>query len=191
MEKLKIYLSIFLTLFAVIDIVGSLPLIINVKRKTGSINALKITLSSGVIMILFLLTGESLLGIFGIDVQSFAVAGSIVLFIIGLEMILGHDLFKSDPDGHASTIVPLVFPVIAGTGTLTTILSLKAQYLGWDILVGIVLNLIIIFIVLKSSKLIEKWLGKSGIALLRKVFGIILLSIALKLFGSNIGEVIR
>lgn len=191
MEKFKIYLSIFLTLFAVIDIIGALPLIIQVKQKNGSINPVKITLFSGTVMILFLLLGESLLSIFGIDVGSFAVAGSIVLFIIGLEMILGHDFFKSDPHGQPSTIIPLVFPVFAGTGTLTTILSLKASYNGWDILIGILANLVLIYIVLRSSRIIEHWLGKNGVALLRKVFGIILLSISLKLFGSNIGKILQ
>jgi len=191
MEHFKIYLSIFLTLFAVIDVIGSLPLIIEVKQKNGSINPLKITLLSGVVMILFLLLGESLLGIFGVDVGSFAVAGSIVLFIIGLEMILGHSFFKPDPNGQSSTIIPLVFPVFAGTGTLTTILSLKASYEAWDILVAILANLVLIYLVLQSSKVVERWLGKNGIALLRKVFGIILLSIALKLFGTHIGQIIQ
>lgn len=190
MDQFKIYLSIFLTLFAVIDIVGSIPLIISVKKQNGNIHPLKITLYAGVVMTLFLMTGESLLGIFGIDVGSFAVAGSIVLFIIGLEMILGRDFFKSDGSSKGSGIVPLVFPVIAGTGTLTTIISLKANYDTLDIAIGILANLILIFAVLKSTRYIEHLLGESGIALLRKVFGIILLSIALKLFGANISKVI-
>jgi multiple antibiotic resistance protein len=190
MEQFKVYLSIFLTLFAVIDIVGSIPLIISVKKKHGNINPFKITLYAAVVMTLFLLVGESLLGIFGIDVGSFAVAGSIVLFIIGLEMILGHDFFKSDDSQKGKGVVPLVFPVIAGTGTLTTILSLKANYDTLDIAVGIGANLILVLIVLYSTKYIEKLLGEGGIALLRKIFGIILLSIALKLFGANIAKVI-
>ena len=191
MENFKIYLSIFLTLFAVIDIVGSIPLIISVKKQHGNIHPFKITLYAGAVMVAFLLIGESLLGIFGIDVESFAVAGSIVLFIIGLEMILGRDFFRSEDSGKGTGIVPLVFPIIAGTGTLTTILSLKANYETIEIGVGILANLIFVLIVLHSTKYIEKVLGESGIALLRKVFGIILLSIALKLFGANISQVIN
>lgn len=190
MDQFKIYLSIFLTLFAVIDIVGSIPLIISVKKQHGAISPLKITLYAALVMASFLLIGESLLGVFGIDVGSFAVAGSIVLFIIGLEMILGRDFFKADNTQKGKGVVPLVFPVIAGTGTLTTILSLKANYDTLEIAVGIAANLVLVLIVLYSTKYIEKLLGEGGIALLRKVFGIILLSIALKLFGANIAKVI-
>jgi len=190
MDLFKEFLSIFLTLFAVIDIIGSLPLIIDIKQKHGSINAASITISAAFIMILFLFIGDSFLNVMGIDVHSFAVAGSIVLFIIGLEMVLGANFFKTDPSNSAGTIVPLAFPVIAGTGTLTTILSLKAAYENWQILVAIVANLLVIFIVLKTSSIIEKALGKTGMAIMRKFFGIILLSIAIKLFSNNVGLIV-
>jgi len=186
MEFFKEFLSIFLILFAVIDIIGSLPLIIDLKQKHGSINAVSITISAAFIMILFLFIGDSFLSIMGIDVHAFAVAGSIVLFIIGLEMVLGANFFKTDPNSSAGTIVPLAFPIIAGTGTLTTILSLKAAYENWQILLAILANLVLIFIVLKTSSLIEKALGKTGMAIMRKFFGIILLSIAIKLFSNNV-----
>jgi len=167
-----------------------LPLIIDIKQKHGSINAASITISAAFIMILFLFIGDSFLNVMGIDVHSFAVAGSIVLFIIGLEMVLGANFFKTDPSNSAGTIVPLAFPVIAGTGTLTTILSLKAAYENWQILVAIVANLLVIFIVLKTSSIIEKALGKTGMAIMRKFFGIILLSIAIKLFSNNVGLIV-
>jgi multiple antibiotic resistance protein len=178
--------TIALTLFAIIDILGSVPLIINIKQKSNRLDAGWATIVAGGLMILFLFLGEKLLGLFGIDVASFAVAGSIVIFIIALEMILGIDIFRSDPNDQAGSIVPIAFPIIAGSGTLTTLISLKAVYSYENILVGIIINLAIIYIVLKSTDKIERILGKAGLSLLRKTFGIVLLAIAVKLFKANI-----
>lgn len=181
-------LTITFTLFAVIDILGSIPLLISMKSKMGGIRELQATLVSGGLMIVFLYVGQPLLGILGVDVRSFAVAGSIVIFLLGLEMVLGHEIFKSEKDGPSGTVVPIAFPLIAGSGTLTTVMSLKALYEENMILMGILLNLVIIYIVLKSLKWIEKVLGKAGLLAVRKFFGVILLGIAVKIFGSNIGE---
>ncbi len=185
MDIFKEWLSIFLTLFAVIDIVGSLPIIMDIKRKYGHLNALNITLSAGAIMIIFLFIGDLFLNIMGIDVKSFSLAGAVVLFILGLEMVLGVNFFKTDPDAKSGTVVPIAFPIIAGTGTLTTILSLKSAFANLQILTAIAANLVIIFIVLRTSSFLAKALGNTGMAILRKFFGIILLSIAIKLFGKN------
>jgi len=174
-------------LFAVIDIIGSIPLIVEIKRKAGEIHALKASVVSLIIMIAFLFLGVKIIGIIGIDVNSFAVAGSFVLFFLALEMILGIQLFKDDDQTPKSTasIVPLAFPIIAGAGSMTTIISLKAEFHAINIAVAILLNMILVFIVLKSTNRIEKMLGPGGIAILRKVFGIILLAISVKLFTSN------
>lgn len=177
--------TVALTLFAVIDILGALPMIISIKQKVEKIHAGFATLAAAGLMIVFLIMGERLLALFGIDVASFAIAGSIVIFIIALEMILGIDIFRADPNDTAGSIVPIAFPIIAGSGTLTTIISLKAVYSFENILAGIILNLIIIFIALKSTGFIEKLLGKAGLSLLRKFFGIVLLAIAVKLFKTN------
>lgn len=188
----KEILSVFLILFSVIDIPGSLPVIISMKEKGKIINPMRATVVAGVLMITFLLAGESLLGLFGIDVESFAIAGAIVIFIIAFEMILGITLFKEEEgmeNDTSSSIVPVAFPLIAGAGTMTTIISLKAEFQQTSILIGILLNLIIVFIVLRSSSWIQRKLGKGGEAVLRKVFGIILLAIAVKLFKSNIGSI--
>jgi multiple antibiotic resistance protein len=179
-------LTITFTLFAVIDILGSIPLLISMKSKMGGIRELQATLVSGGLMIVFLYVGQPLLSILGVDVRSFAVAGSIVIFLLGLEMVLGHEIFKSDKDGPSGTVVPIAFPLIAGSGTLTTVMSLKAIYDENIILMGILLNLAVIYIVLKSLKWIEKVLGKAGLLAVRKFFGVILLGIAVKIFGSNI-----
>lgn len=179
-------LTITFTLFAVIDIVGSIPLLISMKSKMGGIKEMQATLVSGGLMLLFLYVGQPLLSILGVDVRSFAVAGSIVIFLLGLEMVLGHEIFKSEKDGPSGTVVPIAFPLIAGSGTLTTVMSLKAIYDENIILLGILLNLVIIYIVLKSLKWIEKVLGKAGLLAVRKFFGVILLGIAVKIFGSNI-----
>lgn len=179
-------LTITLTLFAMIDILGAIPIILSIRQKVAHIDSGIATLSAGGLMVLFLLVGERLLHLFGIDVSSFAVAGSIVIFIIALEMILGIDLFRTDPNEKAGSIIPIAFPIIAGSGTLTTIISLKAVYQMQNIAVGIVLNLIIVYIVLKSTRHIERVLGKSGLILVRKFFGIVLLAIAVKLFKTNI-----
>ena len=184
--NLKDSLSVTLILFSVIDIIGSIPFIILIKKREGRIYAEKATLISAALMIVFLFLGQSILKLFGLDVSSFAVAGSIVMFIIALEMILGMTLIKDDPDAQGTgSVVPLAFPLIAGAGTLTTILSLRAVYAETDIMVGIVLNLIFVYTVLRASSWLEKKIGKSGFAVLRRVFGVILLSIAVKIFKSN------
>ncbi|MDR6570397.1 MULTISPECIES: MarC family protein [Chitinophaga] len=179
-------LAITFTLFAVIDIVGSIPVLVSLKEKLGHIDAGKATLASGFLMILFLLVGEPFLKLLSVDVHSFAVAGSIVIFVIGLEMILGLEFFKTDPDAKAGSVVPIAFPLIAGSGTLTTIMSLKANFGQYNILAGICLNLVIIYLVLRSLNYIERLLGKAGLMVLRKFFGVILLAIAVKIFKSNI-----
>lgn len=180
-------LTITFTLFAVIDIVGSIPLLVSLKEKMGGIRVLQATLVSGALMILFLLVGEKFLKILDLDVRSFAIGGSIVIFLLGLEMVLGHEIFKGDPDSKSGTVVPIAFPIIAGSGTLTTIISLKANYEQTYILAGIILNLIIVFLVLKSLNWVERVLGKAGMTAIRKFFGVILLAIAVKIFGSNLG----
>ena len=179
-------LTVTFTLFAVIDIVGSIPLLISLKEKMGGINSTKATLVSGGLMIAFLFFGESFLRILGLDKRSFAVGGSIVIFLLGLEMVLGHEIFKADKDAKAGTVVPIAFPVIAGSGTLTTVMSLKANYNNWVIMFGILINLVIIYIGLKSLTIVKKALGEAGLLAVRKFFGVILLAIAVKIFSSNI-----
>jgi len=180
-------LTVIFTLFAVIDIVGSIPLLIAMKEKMGGIKSLKVTLISGAFMIAFMFLGKPFLKILGLDIKSFAVGGSIVIFLLGLEMVLGHEIFKGDKDAHSGTVVPIAFPIIAGSGTLTTIMSLKANFEETYILGGILVNLIIVFIVLKSLNFIERMLGPGGLLAVRKFFGVILLAIAVKIFSSNIG----
>jgi multiple antibiotic resistance protein len=184
-------LTISFTLFAVIDIIGSIPLLISLKHKMGGINEAKATLISGGLMILFLFVGEKFLNILGIDVKSFAVGGSIVIFILGLEMVLGVEFFKSDGDPKTGTVVPIAFPLIAGSGTLTTIISLRANYDEIPVLIGILLNLVFIFIVLKSLDIIRKLLGDAGMLAVRKFFGVVLLAIAVKIFATNAGGLIQ
>lgn len=179
-------ITVGFTLFAVIDILGSIPILLSLKEKIGEINAVKATLASGVLMVVFLLVGESFLKLMSVDLQSFAVAGSIVIFIIGLEMILGIEFFKSE-DTKTGSLVPIAFPLIAGSGTLTTIMSLKADFGDYNILAGIVVNLVIIYVVLRSLSWIERILGKAGLMVVRKFFGVILLAIAVRIFKSNIG----
>jgi len=178
--------TVTLTLFAIIDMLGTVPLIISMRQKVGHIQSEKATLAAGFLMVLFLFVGEDLLRLIGIDLSSFAIAGSIVIFILGLEMILGINIFRPDPNDEAGSIIPIAFPIIVGSGTLTTIISLKAVYQVPNILIGILCNLVIVYVVLKSSGWIERKLGKAGLAVMRKFFGIILLSIAVKLFKSNI-----
>ena len=178
--------TISFTLFAVIDILGSIPIIISLKKKMGDISAIQATSVSGGLMLLFFLVGEQMLNFMGLDVHSFAIAGSIVIFILGMEMVLGIDFFKSE-EGKAGNVVPIAFPLIAGSGTLTTLISLKAEYPAYNILVGILVNLIFIFFILRSINFIEKLLGPSGISVIRKFFGVILLAVAIKIFKSNIG----
>lgn len=186
MFDLKEIATLTMVLFAVIDIIGSLPVIVDLRNRLGHIESEKATLVSGVIMIVFLLVGEPLLKLIGIDVYSFAIAGSFIIFFLALEMTLGVKFYKDEAPGTAS-IVPIAFPLIAGAGTLTTLLSLKADYKTPNILVAILLNLIFVYIVLKTTKHLAAWLGPGGIAILRKVFGIILMAIAIKLFTSNAG----
>lgn len=182
--------SVFMVIFAVIDIFGSIPLIIDIKAKGNKIEALKTTIISLLILTLFLFVGEPLLGVFGVDISSFAIAGSFILFFLALEMVLGIELFKGNtPEG--ASIVPLAFPIIAGAGSITTLLSLRAEYNEINIMIALILNMIVVFFVLKTTKYIEKILGQSGITVLRKIFGIILLAIAIKLFMVNVGKSIE
>lgn len=179
--------SVTLILFSVIDILGSIPFIILIRRREGKIEAEKATVIAGVLMIAFMYLGTSILQLFGLDVASFAVAGAIVIFIVAMEMILGITLIKDDPNAKGSgSIVPLAFPLIAGAGTLTTILSLRAVYDEINILIGIVLNVVIIYWVLRSSSWLERVIGESGFSVLRRVFGVILLAIAVKIFKTNV-----
>ncbi|MDW7695102.1 MarC family protein [Flammeovirgaceae bacterium SG7u.111] len=174
-------ISVTLILFSVIDIVGSVPIIIDLRQKAGKIQSEKATIVAGIIMVVFLFLGKSILKLFGLDIESFSVAGAIVIFLIGLEMILGIKIFKGDSQSSSSSIVPLAFPLIAGAGTMTTILSLRAEYEIANILIGILVNLFFVYLVLKSSAWIERKLGVGGTDILRKIFGIILLAIAVKL----------
>jgi multiple antibiotic resistance protein len=188
LEKL---LTVTFTLFAVIDIIGSIPLLISLKEKMGGIKEFGVTIISGAFMIFFMFVGERFLGILGLDTGSFAVGGSIVIFILGLEMVLGHEFFKGDQDVRSGTIVPIAFPLIAGSGTLTTIISLKAIYDNTTILVAILLNLVVVYLVLKSLRFIQKLLGPAGLIAVRKFFGVILLAIAVKIFTSNVGGLLK
>jgi multiple antibiotic resistance protein len=174
-------IKVTLILFSVIDILGAIPIILQLKARAGNIQSKKATIVAGIIMIVFLFLGDSILKLFGIDVQSFALAGAIILFLLGMEMILGKTIFVPEAEDKSSSIMPLAFPIIAGAGTMTTIISLKSEYGDWDILVGILVNLVFIYLVLRSINFIERKLGKGGVSILRKVFGIILLAIAIKL----------
>lgn len=178
--------TVGMVLFAVIDILGSIPIIVDLRTKVGHIQSEKATIVAMIIMVLFLFIGEELLNIIGIDVNSFAVAGSFVLFFLALEMILGIRLYKDEDESETASIVPIAFPLIAGAGTMTTLLSLKSQYHTINIIIAILLNMILVYLVLKSSSKIEKMLGNSGLGIIRKVFGVILLAIAVKLFAANV-----
>lgn len=187
MFSFKEIISVSLILFSVIDILGSVPIIIDLRKREGHIQSEKATLVAGIIMIAFLYLGKSILALFGLDVESFAIAGALIMFLLGMEMVLGIELFKPDASGStSSSIVPLAFPLIAGAGTMTTLVSLRAEYSQANVLVGVVLNLLFVYIVLKTSGWLEKKLGAAGFNILRKVFGIILLAIAIKLFKNNI-----
>ncbi len=183
--SLKEILTATMVLFAVIDILGSIPIILDLRNKVGHIQSEKASFVSAIIMIAFLFVGEALLRLIGIDVNSFAVAGSFVLLFLALEMVLGMSFFKDDVPETVS-VVPLAFPLIAGAGSLTTILSLKAEFETINILIAIVLNIVFVYAVLKTSRRIENLLGKGGLSVIRKIFGVILLAIAVKLFASNI-----
>ena len=189
--KIDELLTIVFTLFAVIDIVGSIPLLIAMKEKSSAIQSLKVTLISGGLMILFLFLGKPFLQLLGLDVKSFAVGGSIVIFLLGLEMVVGHEIFKGDKNAQSGAVVPIAFPIIAGSGTLTTIMSLKANYDELYIALGIIINLVIVYAVLKSLNFIERLLGPAGLLAVRKFFGVILIAIAVKIFSSNVGALIH
>lgn len=190
------FLTLTFTLFAVIDVVGSIPMLISIKQKMGGINSWKVTLISGALMVLFFFIGKPFLNLLGVDIKSFAVAGSIVIFILGLEMVLGIEFFKSEKGAPSGTVVPIAFPLIAGSGTLTTIMSLKATFERQDrneymILLAILINLIIIYLVLRSLNVIERALGKAGLLAVRKFFGVVLLAIAVKVFATNASGLIK
>jgi len=190
------FLTLSFTLFAVIDIVGAIPMLISMKEKMGNLHAWKVTLISGGLMVLFFFVGKPFLHLLGVDIKSFAVAGSIVIFILGLEMVLGIEFFKSEKGAPSGTVVPIAFPLIAGSGTLTTIMSLKATFERADkneytILLAILVNLVVIYLVLRSLNMIEKALGKAGLLAVRKFFGVILLAIAVKVFATNASGLIK
>jgi multiple antibiotic resistance protein len=178
--------SVFMVLFAVIDITGAIPFILELKRKSGEIDAAKATLVAYGILLLFLFIGEPFLGLFGVDIRAFAIAGSFVLLFLGLEMVLGIEFFKFESIKYTS-IFPLAFPLIAGAGSMTTIISLKAAYDLWTIFFALTLNMIPVYLVLRATRHVEKLLGQTGILIMTKVFGIILLAIAIRLFLSNTG----
>ncbi|MBC5862267.1 MarC family protein [Flavobacterium sp. F-328] len=182
---LREIITVSMVLFAVIDIVGSIPIIVDLRAKHGIIESEKASIVAGVIMIVFLFAGEELLNLIGIDVNSFAVAGSFVLFFLALEMILGIRIYR-DEEASSASIVPLAFPLIAGAGTMTTLLSLRSQYNTLNIVIAIILNIILVYVVLKSSSKIEKMLGENGLGVIRKTFGVVLLAIAVKLFAANV-----
>ena len=177
--------TVTMVLFAVIDIVGTIPIIVDMRNKVGHIESEKASIVAGVIMIVFLFIGEEFLKLIGIDVHSFAVAGSFVLFFLALEMILGIRIYKEEATTSAS-IIPLAFPLIAGAGTMTTLLSLRSQFYSINIIIAIILNILLVYAVLKSSAKIEKLLGKTGLGVIRKTFGVVLLAIAVKLFAANV-----
>ena len=182
--------SAFMVLFAVIDITGTVPIIIDIQKNGHKISAMKAALASFAILIAFLYVGDRLLNLFSVDISSFAVAGSLVIFVLAVEMIFGIPIFKNDSPSGTASIVPLVFPLIVGAGTLTTLLSLRAEYHIIDIIIALTLNIIVVYFVLKNVTLVEKVFGKGGVYILRKFLGIILLAISVKLFTSNLTSLI-
>ncbi len=182
--EFKEILTVTTVLFAIIDIVGSIPIIIQLRNKAGHIESEKASIVAMMLMIMFLYIGESMLRVIGLDVSSFAIAGSFIIFILAVEMILGINIFK-DPVPETVSIIPLAFPLIAGAGTMTTILSLKAEFQTQNIIVGILINTVFVYLVLKNTYRLERILGRTGVGILRKAFGVILLAIAIKLFRSN------
>jgi multiple antibiotic resistance protein len=182
--------SAFIVLFAVIDIIGSIPIILNLKQNGRNVNAIQATLISFALLIGFFYAGDMILKLFQVDIASFAVAGSVVLFLLALEMILDVEIFKNQGPIKEATLVPLVFPLLAGAGSFTTLLSLRAEYAALNIVIALVLNMVWVYIVLKSTNKVEQLLGKGGIYLIRKFFGIILLAIAARLFTANITQLI-
>jgi multiple antibiotic resistance protein len=185
--SLKETITCFMVLFAVIDIIGSIPIIVSLQQKFGQIEARKASLTAGVIMIVFLFVGNKILKFIGVDVNSFAIAGAFVIFIIALEMILGIEINKTT-EAKAASIVPIAFPLVAGAGTLTTTLSLRAEFHDINIILGIALNTIFVYLVLKSATWLEKRMGEATLSILQKVFGIILLAISIKLFAANFAQ---
>ena len=178
-----------MVLFAVIDIIGSIPIIISLKEKSGTIKSGRASIIAAIVLIVFLFIGEKILGLIGINVYEFAVAGSFILFFIALEMILGIKLFKQNEENlEMATVFPIAFPIVAGPGSLTSLLSLRAEYSLENIIVAILINVVVVFIVLRTSGSLQRFLGKNGIAIIEKIFGVILLAIAVKLFTSNIQE---
>ena len=186
----KEIISAFIVLFAIIDITGSLPIVIGLKEKGAKIVPLKVALISFVILVAFLFAGEGLLSLFGVDIHSFAVAGAIIIFIYGMEMTLGVEIMKNDGPASAANVVPIIFPLIAGAGVLTTLISMRAEYAIQNIIVAIALNMVVVYFVLKYVDWVERVLGPTVIYILRKVFGIILLAMAVKLFTANIATMI-
>ena len=182
--------SAFIVLFAVIDIIGSIPIILNLKQSGRNVNAIQATLISFALLIGFFYAGDMILKLFQVDIASFAVAGSVVLFLLALEMILDVEIFKNTGPIKEATLVPLVFPLLAGAGSFTTLLSLRAEYAALNIVIALVLNMVWVFVVLKMTDKIEQLLGKGGIYLIRKFFGIILLAIAARLFTANITQLL-
>jgi multiple antibiotic resistance protein len=178
--------TVFMVLFAVIDMTGSIPIIIKLKKKTGNVAPLKTTLIAFALMLLFLFIGEPLLNLFGVDISSFAIAGAFVLFILGMELVLGIEIFKYE-NTIGTTIVPVAFPLIAGAGSMTTLISLKAEYNIYEILIALTLNMVFVYLVLRATNFFERVIGEAGIQILKKVFGFILLAIAIRLFLSNTG----
>ncbi len=184
-------ISAFVVMFAVIDITGLVPIMIELKRKSGPISAGKAAFFSLSILLVFLFLGDLILKLFGVDISSFAIAGSLVLFVMAVEMILGIEIFKFDGPAGTTTLVPVVFPFIAGPGSFTTLLSLRAEYNMLNILIALVINIIVVYIVIKRLDLIQRVLGNGGSYVLRKFFGIILLAISVKLFTSNLSTLIQ
>ena len=180
-------LTVFMVLFAVIDITGSIPIIIQLKKKMGDITPFRTTLAATIFMLIFLFLGEPFLALFGVDTSSFAIAGAIVLFFLGLELVLGIEIFKYEKTTKNTVIIPVAFPLIAGAGSMTTLISLKSQYDLVDILIGLLLNMIWVYLVIRATGFFERVLGEVGILILKKIFGIILLAIAIRLFLANTG----
>lgn len=185
--NIKQILTASMILFAVIDIIGSIPIIIDLRKKVGHVQSEKASVVAGVLMIVFMFIGESMLKLIGIDVNSFAVAGAFIIFFIALEMILGIQLYR-DEAPETAAVIPIAFPLIAGAGTLTSVLSLRAEYAAINIIIAIIINIGFVYLVLKTTGRIERFLGKQGINVVRKIFGVILLAIAVKLFAANIKE---
>ena len=188
--SIKEIITCFMVLFAVIDIIGSIPVVVSLQQKFGQIEARKASLTAGAIMLVFLFVGDKILKFIGVDVNSFAIAGAFVIFIIALEMILGIEINKTS-EAKAASIVPIAFPLVAGAGTLTTTLSLKAEFHDINIILGIILNTIFVYLVLKSATWLEKKMGDATLAILQKVFGIILLAISIKLFTANFAQLVQ